>query len=353
MSATTYIKRVIDKYETTLNRILRPKKTPMEDKYHPETDESELLSPDRISMYRGLIGSANWIITLGRCDIYYADNTLSRFSMAPREGHYEAMIRVFGYLKCCPNGQILIDPHPAEALTTEEKILDRSWTECYPDAEEDIPPDMPEPLGKPATTACYVDADHAHDLVTRRSVTGILMLMNNMPVKWYSKRQKTVETSSYGSELVAARIAVETIIELRYKLRMLGIPIEGPTRMYGDNMAVVLNTSVPSSQLKKKHNAIAYHRVRESIAAGFVTFQHISTKVNLADCLTKPLTADQFQRSVQPMLFRHTETMYSLRKHDELPPPTLNDQNDQYEAKTTTPPRLPYDHVPPEPFADA
>jgi hypothetical protein len=139
-----------------------------------------------------------------------------------------------------------------------------------------------------------------------------------MPVKWSSKRQKTVETSSYGSELVAARLAVETVLELRYKLRMLGIPLSGasgvvvPTTMYGDNMSVILNTTVPSSQLKKKHNAIAYHRVREAIAAGIVIFRHISTKINFADVLTKPLTTDQFQRAVQPVLFRHKTSMYEI-----------------------------------------
>jgi hypothetical protein len=79
-----------------------------------------------------------------------------------------------------------------------------------------------------------------------------------------------VETSSYGSELVATRIAVELIFELRYNLRMLGVPVEGPVTMYGDNMAVLLNTTVPSSQIKKNHNAVAYHRVRETISGNIV-----------------------------------------------------------------------------------
>jgi hypothetical protein len=81
--------------------------------------------------------------------------------------------------------------------------------------------------------------------------------------------------------------------------------------MYGDNMAVVLNTTVPSSQLKKKHNAIAYHRVREAVAGSIIFLQHISTKVNFADCLTKPLPAFEFQRAVHPVLFRHKISMYS------------------------------------------
>jgi hypothetical protein len=150
-----------------------------------------------------------------------------------------------------------------------------------------------------------VDADHAHDQLTRRSVTGILLLMNGMPIRWYSKRQLTVETSSYGSELVAARIATDHIIELRYKLRMLGVPVREPTVMLGDNKAVLQNTTVPSSMLKKKHNAIAYHRVRESIAGGILRFFHIPSTENLADILTKPLSRHLFQQITNAILFSH------------------------------------------------
>jgi hypothetical protein len=57
----------------------------------------------------------------------------------------------------------------------------------------------------------YVDADNAHDLVTRRSITGILVIINNTPIRRISKFQKTVETSTYGSELVASRVATELI----------------------------------------------------------------------------------------------------------------------------------------------
>jgi hypothetical protein len=105
----------------------------------------------------------------------------------------------------------------------------------------------------------YVDADHGHDLVTRRSITGIHVMLSNTHIRWISNRQKTVETSNYGSELVTSRTAKELILEIRYMLRSLGVALDGPALMLGDNMSVVLNTTVPSSVLKKKHNAIAYH----------------------------------------------------------------------------------------------
>ena len=64
--------------------------------------------------------------------------------------------------------------------------------------------------------------------------------------------------------------------------------------MLGDNMSVVLNTSVPSSVLKKKHNAIAYHRVREAIAAKILRFAYIRSEENVSDILTKPLANQAF-----------------------------------------------------------
>ena len=98
----------------------------------------------------------------------------------------------------------------------------------------------------------FKNAHHAHDIVTRRSVTGILLLINNTPVKWITKRQKTVETSTYGSELVAAKTAVELILEYCYILRMMGAQLEESALMLGDNNSVALNTTMPSSVLKKK-----------------------------------------------------------------------------------------------------
>ena len=154
------------------------------------------------------------------------------------------------------------------------------------------------------TFTCYVDADHARDKLTRKSVTGIVLLMNNTPIVLMSKRQKTVETSTYGSELIAARIAVDLLVEWRYKARVLGLDLEDSSWMLGDNMSVVLNTTLPSSSLKKKHQACNYHRIREAIAGGYVTFGHIDSKENVADICTKPLPTALFDCITSQYLFR-------------------------------------------------
>ena len=99
------------------------------------------------------------------------------------------------------------------------------WNDLYPDAKEELPPDMPEPRGKTVITSMYVDANHAGDLITRRSQYGVLIYVNSAPITWFSKRQNTVESSTFGSEFIALRIGTELLKGLRYKLRMMGVPI--------------------------------------------------------------------------------------------------------------------------------
>ena len=74
---------------------------------------------------------------------------------------------------------------------------------------------MPTPRTNKLALTIFKDASHATCLVTRRSVTGIIVVLGSTIIKWYSKRQNTVETATYGAELVAARIAVEFAIEIR------------------------------------------------------------------------------------------------------------------------------------------
>jgi len=145
------------------------------------------------------------------------------------------------------------------------------------------------------------------------------MLLNNTPIHWLSKRQKTVETSTYGSELVAARIAVDLLIEMRYKLRMLGLPLEDSSTLVGDNMAVVTNTTLPSSSLKKKHQACNYHCVREAIAAGFIIFGFIKSCNNLADILTKPLGTSLFRNLLSDYMFRRPKYIAEFKPLQDMP----------------------------------
>ena len=76
--------------------------------------------------------------------------------------------------------------------------------------------------------------------------------MNTAIVQWFSKKQSTVETSIFSTEFVAMKQGIDALRDLRYKLRMVGIPISGPSYVYGDNMSMAHNTSRPESKLRKK-----------------------------------------------------------------------------------------------------
>jgi hypothetical protein len=174
---------------------------------------------------------------LGRFDIAYATSAMSRFNMSPREGHLKAAKRILAYLKTFPKGRLIDTSYPDHSIYPVKDHT--NWKDFFPDAEQEIPTDLPMSKGPKVRITVYVDADHAHDLVTRRSITGILMMLNNTPIRWVSKRQETLETSTYGLELVASRIATELILEVRFMLRSLGVAIDDPTLILEDNMSVV------------------------------------------------------------------------------------------------------------------
>ena len=161
---------------------------------------------------------------------------------------------------------------------------------------------MPNLKGREVKIIMLADANLYHDKVTGRSVTGLIIMLKGMPIDWFSKKQTCVETATYGSEFVAARIGVDKIIKMRYMLRMLGVPMSGPSIMFGDNLAVINSSTIPDDTLKKRHNALAYHRVREAIAAKIIKFYHIDGKENPADVWTKFLDSKAWWNLLKPIL---------------------------------------------------
>ena len=122
----------------------------------------------------------------------------------------------------------------------------------------------------------YVDANLYHDLISGKSVTGIVHCANQTVIDTFSKLQSTVETATFGSEYVAARTCTEQIIDLRNTFRYLGVPVDAPTVMFGDNESVVNTAAVPHGQLNKRHNALSYHKTRSAITVAIARFVHLS-----------------------------------------------------------------------------
>ena len=184
--------------------------------------------------------------------------TLAGFRTLPRIGHLQRAKRVMNYVKEKKHAAIQIQTQmPDYKLIPKDNY---EWLNTvYGNPKEQVPKDLPQPLGKPVMTTTYVDANLMHDILSGRSMTGILHLVNKTPIEWYSKKQATVETATYGSEFVAARIATDQIIDLRATLRYLGVPLKPESFMFGDNKSVITNATIPHSQLAKRHHCLSYH----------------------------------------------------------------------------------------------
>ena len=160
----------------------------------------------------------------------------------------------------------------------------------------------------------WVDSDHAGDKETRQSRTGYFIYLNTALIDWLSKKQSTIEGSVFGAEFVAMKTGVEALKGIRYKLRMMGVPLTGPTYVYGNNMSVIYNTSRSELSLKKKSNSICYHAVREAVAGGEVLTAHCNTNDNHFDMMTKVLYIQKEQTNVSRIL-------YDIYGHEDEPTP--------------------------------
>ena len=162
---------------------------------------------------------------------------------------------MMGHLKWKHNSRLFFDPtYPYIDFDTFNDGAE--WKTFYGDVTKAIPPNAPDPRVKFVDLRIWVDSDHAGDKMTRRSRTGYFIFFNTALIDWLSKKQATIEGSLFGAEFVAMKTGVEALRGIRYKLRMMGVPLTGPTYIYSDNMSVIYNTSRPESTLKKKINSV-------------------------------------------------------------------------------------------------
>jgi hypothetical protein len=302
-----YVHNVVKNLEDWMKdksyRLPKRASTPMAVGYRPELDVTDVLNDQTANYYQSLIGVLRWTVEIGRIDITTEVSMLAAHMAMPRMGHLFAVFRVFAYLKNKHNARLIFDPTYPKIDHTKFKDKEE-WSNFYGDVKEAIPENAPKPRGKPVVLRVYVDSDHAGDQVTRRSRTGFIQMVNMAPISWFSKKQGSVEGATFGSEFVAMKTAMEANRALRYRLRMMGVPIDGPTYMYCDNMSVVHNTTTPESMLKKKSNSIAYHAVREAVAMGEILIAYISTDDNVADLMTKSLPGgERRDRLVEGLLW--------------------------------------------------
>ena len=316
-----YVNKILESYERMFKEKPRKSRPLLEGGDHPELDTSELCDDHQTKHFQTLIGQLQWLISLARFDIAVHVMSLSRFRTQPRKGHLDRAKRIVGYLLFLPDGAIRFRTGEPDFSSLKDQEYD--WTRSvYSGACEQIPHDIPKPLGKHVQTTHYVDANLHHDLATGRAVTAVLHFLNQTPIDAYTKRQSTVETATYGSEFVAARTAVDQIIDIRTTLRYLGVPIRDKSYMFGDNRSVVTSSTIPNSTISERHHLTSYHRVREAIAAKYISFHWKDGKSNPADILSKHWEFTTVWPMLKPIMFWTGETSTQLKRSDRIPSTT-------------------------------
>ncbi|GJW96612.1 putative RNA-directed DNA polymerase [Tanacetum coccineum] len=192
-------------------------------------------------------------------DITYSVNVLSQFVADPRNNHLEAANRVLRYLKATPGQGILLSQ-----------------------------------AGDPVLTA-YCNSDWLGCSFTRRSRTGYFLLLGGTPISWKTKKQSVVLRSSAEAEYRAMASTVSEVIWVRLLLSELQVDILLPTTLFCDNQAArhIANNLVFHE--RTKHVEMDCYFVRERVESKEIIPMHISSKIQIADLLTKGLTAQQLQ----------------------------------------------------------
>ena len=137
----------------------------------------------------------------------------------------------------------------------------------------------------------YSDADWGRDLDSRRSTTGVIILLNDATVVWRSSKQQTVALSTMEAEYMALTDAAKEIKWIRQLFDELhyGITPRPSTILKTDNQGALALAKNPVHHTRSKHIDIKHHYIRETIAQGIVWLKHVSTSDMAADFLTKPL----------------------------------------------------------------
>jgi hypothetical protein len=277
---------------------------PFSSNYRPEVDVSAELDETQCAYFQSLISILRWIVELGRIDITAEVSMMASCMALPRIGHLNQLFHIFAFLRNRHNTEMVFDP--SEPDIDEAAFAKEDWSNSvYGECSEVLPDNMPSPRGYGFKIRAYVDSDHAGDTVTRRSRTGFIIYLNNAPIYWFSKKQGSIETSTFGSKFIAMKNCCEYIRGLRYKLRMMGIPCDFPAYILGDNQSVLVNSSKPFSVLKKKSSSIAYHFVREGVAKDEWRCVYVLTHNNPSDLLTKPIPGGEKRVKLTSMILHH------------------------------------------------
>ena len=229
--------------------------------------------------YRQLLGELIYAYVICRLDIGFASTFLARYSQAPHADHYTALKNVCKYLRRTKHWGIMYwrkQPRKDLPYVPFEVLME----------EENLPEYPVIPLDQ---LAGFMDAAHAVDLKTRRSVTGIIMIFAAAAIAFKSKLQSVVATSSTEAELFAAVHGAKLAKYFRAILKEIGLIQKDPTPLYEDNQAAIAIVNERRSTPRVRHVDIQHFAIQEWREQGDIVLHHIPGIINPSDGETKAL----------------------------------------------------------------
>ena len=252
-----YVNKILESYERMFKEKPRKSRPPLEGGDHPELHTPELCDEHQTNQFQTLVGQLQWLISPGHFDIAVHVMSLSRFRAQPRKGHLDRAKRIVGYLLFLPDGAVRFRTGEPDFSSLNDQEYD--WTRSvYSGACEQIPHDIPKPLGEHGQTTHYVDANLHHDHATGKAVTAVLHFLNQTPIDAYSKR----------------------------------------------------------------HHLVSYHRVKEAIAPKYISFHWKDGKSNPTDIPSKHWEFATVWPMLKPILFWRGKTATQLKGSDRIPSTT-------------------------------
>ena len=252
-----YVNKILESYESMFKEKPRKSRPPLEEGDHPELHTPELCDEHQTNQLQTLVGQLQWLISPGHVDIAVHVMSLSRFRAQPRKGHLDRTKRTVGYLLFLPDGAIRFRTGEPDFSSLDDQEYD--WTRSvYSGACEQIPHDIPKPLGEHGQTTHYVDANLHHDHATGKAVTAVVHFLNQTPIDVYSKR----------------------------------------------------------------HHLVSSHRVKEAIALKYLSFHWKDGISNPVDILSKHWEFATVWPMLKPILFWRGETATQLKGSDRIPSTT-------------------------------
>lgn len=223
-------------------------------------DEDENPGPGIDVPYRQLVGSLLYLAICTRTDISFAISALSQFLENPSDLHWKAAKRVLRYIA----GTRIMGIEFNSSKTSNVLMA-------------------------------YSDADYGSCPETRKSISGVILTLNDGPIIWFARKQGVIATSIMDAKYIAAYEATKEIVCTRRILEELGVRQHEPTVLHCDNAAAEQLIKNPVFRRRTKHIDIKFHYTRDILKRGDLVVNHVASNEQLADILTKPLARERFE----------------------------------------------------------